>query len=133
MVTIGLTGTAPVQAITLERMVIAADLSRIASAVQIDAASFLPTSLSIEPAQTALDAPSTEFRVCVPEECNATIEVSDATGQLVSSATLRLPAGWQKIGFSGRGIDGQPLANGTYRYSVLTGQGACSARVIIQR
>ena len=66
-------------------------------------------------------------------ECDATIEVSDSEGHLISSATLKLPAGWQKIGFSGRDSKGLPLANGVYRYTVLTTAGARSARVTIQR
>lgn len=112
------------------------DLSKVASAVRIDAPVMSTLglgALAVEPLSALLVASATEFRIGVPSESEVSIEVTDEAGRCVCSARMRMPAGWQKVAFSGHDTHGALLPNGTYQYTVVAGNSVQTARIMIAR
>jgi len=126
-------------AFTLQRMAASIDVSGLAAAAGSGVASLanevslaVPTHTVVPPAVELVSA-STEIRLGIPEESDVDIEVADESGRVVSSARVHMPAGWQKVGFSGHDIRGRELPNGTYFYRVIVGDDVLTARVLIDR
>ena len=127
------------EAFTLQRLATAIDMSGVAAASNHDlalpgaeTAAGLPIRLSL-PAIVDLTGPSTELRIGVPRECDITIEVSNQTGAPLFLALAHMPAGWQKVGFSGRDTQGHPLANGIYYYTLTADGYSRTTQVTINR
>ena len=119
-------------AFSLHRIAAALDVSHIASTppVTVD---FSTVDLATVPATAELNAPSTEIEVFITKECDAEIQVVDESGQRVCDARVHMPAGKQKLGFSGRDAHRRTLPNGTYFYSVIVGDDVNTTRVTIAR
>jgi hypothetical protein len=123
-------GAGTSEALTLQRMAATVDVSKIVSAVQT-----LPADdvLLLEPLTADLVSQTTEFRIHVPTETPVLVEVTNDAGQCVCSARMLMPAGTQKVGFSGRDARGNLLPNGSYHYTVIAGGAMQTARVSITR
>jgi hypothetical protein len=123
-------------AFALQRLVAAVDVSHTASGtVTISStalAANVPARLTL-PASIDLMGPSTELRVGVPSACSVTIEVADDAGAPLFLAEVHMPAGWQKLGFSGRDAAGNLLPNGTYYYTVTADGTSRTVRVTVNR
>lgn len=125
----------------LQRLATSLDFSHIAASgvAGSGAAGLLDEMTLAMPARTVLPASvellgaTTEVRIGVPQEADMDIEVTDESGAVVCSAQVHMPAGWQKLCFSGRGHDGRPLANGVYFYRVAVGDDVLVTRVVINR
>lgn len=88
---------------------------------------------TVLPETVELLGATTEVRVGLPHEADMDIVVTDEAGATVCSARVHMPAGWQKLAFSGRGSDGKPLANGVYFYRVAVDGDVMVTRVVINR
>jgi hypothetical protein len=124
-------------AFALQRLAAAVDVSNFAASVGATVpsgtlAANVPSRLVV-PASIDLVGPTTEIRVGVPAECDMTVEVADDAGAPLFLAEMHMPAGWQKIGFSGRDALGKPLPNGTYYYTLTADGTSRTTRVVIQR
>lgn len=124
------------EALTLQRMVGAIDLNRVAAgAVSLPSTPLMasiPPQL-VTPATIDLVGPLTEFRVGLPCECDVTIEVADEAGAPLFVAEAHMPQGWQKVAFSGRDARGAMLPNGTYYYTVTADGTSRTTRVVVNR
>ena len=125
---------ASAEASALQRMAATVDMGKIASAVQITS----PTpaaayALLLEPLTAELATATTEFRIRVPADTVVRVEVTNEAGECVCSARMLMPAGVQKVGFSGRDANGHLLPNGSYHYTVIAGDAMQTARVSILR
>lgn len=122
------------RAFTLHRIAASLDLSRLAAAnathpgiaISSEALPVLPTSIE-------LTSHSTEIEVRIPTECDAEIQIVDESGVRVCGARVHMPAGMQKVAFSGHDERGRSLPNGVYYYSVVTGNDVSTTRVTIAR
>jgi hypothetical protein len=122
------------EASALQRMAATVDMGKIASAVQITAPAFdAAHALLLEPLSAELASPTTEFRIRVPADTVVRVEVTNETGECVCSARMLMPAGIQRVGFSGRDANGHLLPNGLYHYTVIAGDAMQTARVSILR
>jgi hypothetical protein len=124
-------------ATALQRMAEVIDLSHIVASTTMTLpssaiASNLPRQLDIPPTIN-LFGPITELRVGIPCECDVTIEVADDAGAPLFLAEVHMPAGWQKVGFSGRDSKGALLRNGTYYYTVTADGTSRTTRVVVNR
>jgi len=124
-------------AFTLQRMAAAVDMSHVAASgsVTIPASGLavnVPARLVVPPSIDLL-GPTTELRVGIPIECDVTIEVADDAGAPLFLAEVHMPAGWQKIGFSGRDALGNLLVNGTYYYTLTADGTSRTTRVVVNR
>jgi hypothetical protein len=129
--------TSASEAFALQRMAAAVDMSHVAASgsVTIPASGLavnVPSRLVVPPSIDLL-GPTTELRVGIPIECDVTIEVADDAGAPLFLAEVHMPAGWQKIGFSGRDALGNPLANGTYYYTLTADGTSRTMRVVVNR
>ena len=124
---------ASAEASALQRMAATVDMGKIASAVQITAPTPVANTLLLEPLTAELATPTTEFRIRVPADTVVRIEVTNEVGECVCSARMLMPAGIQKVGFSGRDANGHLLPNGSYHYTVIAGDAMQTARVAILR
>jgi hypothetical protein len=117
-------------------MAAAVDVSRFAaSGIPVAAtnlAANVPARLMV-PASIDLLGPTTELRVGIPSECDVTIEVADDAGAPLFLAEVHMPAGWQKLGFSGRDTQGHPLPNGVYYYTLSADGASRTTRVNVNR
>ncbi len=129
------------RATSLPRLAASLDLSRLAASVTaatdaaLQADEFsraIPTRVTL-PASVELLGATTEVQIGLPHEANLDIEVTDESGAMVCSARVHMPAGWQKVCFSGRGHDGKSLANGVYFYRVAVEGDVMVTRVVINR
>jgi hypothetical protein len=120
------------RAFTLHRVAAALDVSRIASTPPVTT-EFSAIDLATLPATAELTAPSTEIEVFIAKECDAEIQIVDESGQRVCDARVHMPAGKQKLGFSGRDAQHRSLPNGIYYYSVIVGDDVNTTRVTIAR
>jgi flagellar hook capping protein FlgD len=126
--------TASAEASALQRMAAGVDMGRIASAVQFNVpAQAASDALLLEPLTAELTAPTTEFRIHVSADTVVRVEVTNEAGECVCSARMLMPAGVQKVGFSGRDASGHLLPNGSYHYTVIAGDAMQTARVSIVR
>ncbi len=138
-----LCGFAPgVCASALPRLAAALDLSQIASAsvvsgsgatALVDEMMLAVPTRTVLPASVELLGPTTEVRIGLAHESDMNIVVTNEIGAEVCTAQVHMPAGWQKIGFSGRGADGRPLPNGVYFYRVSVDDDVMVTRVVINR
>jgi len=123
-------------AFALERLAAAIDVSHFAASdVPLPSSSLaanVPARLVL-PQTINLLGPTTEVQVGIPSECDVTIEVADDAGAPLFLAQVHMPAGWQKIGFSGRDTKGRPLANGVYYYTVTAEGTSRTTRVNVSR
>ena len=124
-------------AFALARLAAAIDVSRVAAAGALPvttnpANSNVPDRLVL-PATIQLTGASTEVLVGAPTECTLSIEVADDAGAPMFLAELHMPAGWQKVGFSGRDSQGKPLPNGNYYYTVTAEGTSRTVHVVINR
>ncbi|HEU4365195.1 MAG TPA: T9SS type A sorting domain-containing protein [Candidatus Krumholzibacteria bacterium] len=125
----------------LQRLAATIDFSHIAASgvAGSGAAALLDEMTLALPARTALPASvellgaTTEVRIGLPHEADMDIEVTDESGAVVCSAQVHMPAGWQKLCFSGRAHDGSALPNGVYFYRVAVGDEIMVTRVVINR
>ncbi len=124
---------ASAEASALQRMAATVDMGKIASAVQISAPTLAADALLLEPLTAELGTPTTEFRIRVPADTVVRVEVTNEAGECVCSARMLMPAGVQKVGFSGRDANGHLLPNGSYHYTVIAGDAMQTARVSIVR
>jgi hypothetical protein len=125
------------EAFTLQRIAASVDFGGVAAATHRPSAANagapgVVASLSV-PAAIELLAPITEIRIGIPCECDVTIEVADESGAPLFLAQAHMPAGWQKVGFSGRDVQGNMLANGVYYYTVTADGYSQTSRVTINR
>ena len=122
------------RAFTLHRIAASLDLNRLASAIPLDPniTSFDAAHLSV-PAAVELTSHSTEIEMHIPVECDVEIQVVDESGSRVCGARVHMPAGTQKLAFSGHDERGRALPNGVYYYSVITGDNVSTTRVTITR
>jgi hypothetical protein len=120
-------------AFTLHRVAAALDVSRIASTPPVAADFSAMDDLATMPETAVLNAPSTEIEVFIARECDADIQIVDEAGQRVCDARVHMPAGKQKLGFSGRDAQHRSLPNGIYYYSVIVGDDVNTTRVTIAR
>ena len=136
------TGFAPAAHCTvLPRLVAMLDLSQLASGIVAGsgASALVDEMMLAVPARTTLPAtvellgPTTEVRIGLPHEADMDVEVTDEAGTVVCSARVHMPAGWQKIAFSGHGPHGKPLPNGVYFYRVAVLGDVTVTRVVINR
>jgi hypothetical protein len=132
---LGTTGT--VHATTLQHLAASLDLSRIAAPASANSAIdqlalAMPTRTVIPPTIDLL-GPTTEVRVGLPHESDMNIEVTNEAGDIVCTASVHMPAGWQKMAFSGRDGKGHLLPNGVYFYRVLVAGEVMVTRVVINR
>jgi len=122
------------RAFTLHRIAASLDLNRLASTIPLD-----PSISPFEgvhpavPAAVELTSHSTEIEVHIPVECDVEIQVVDESGSRVCGARVHMPAGVQKLAFSGHDERGRTLPNGVYYYSVVTGDNISTTRVTITR
>jgi hypothetical protein len=129
------------RAFTLQHLAASLDFSHLAtSAVNATGASSLADEMllavptrTVLPATVELVGPTTEVRVGLAHEANMAIEVTDEAGQVVCTARVHMPAGWQKVCFSGHDSRGELLANGVYFYRVLVEDEIMVTRVVINR
>ena len=127
------------QASTLPRLAASLDFSRLAASGATGTGAMVDEMSLALPARTALPTSiellgaTTEVRIGLPHEADMNIEVTDESGTLVCSAAVHMPAGWQKVCFSGHGQDGRPLPNGVYFYRVVVGNDVTVTRVVINR
>lgn len=124
-------------AFALQRLAAAVDASHFAASGSLalpstSLAANVPARLVV-PSTIDLLGPSTELRVGVPAECDVTIEVADDAGAPLFLAEVHMPAGWQKLGFSGRDTRGNPLPNGTYYYTLTADGTSRTTRVVVNR
>jgi hypothetical protein len=125
----------------LQRIAAMIDVSRLASSESAGAGvSSLATEVSMAvPAHTVVPATvelltfSTEITVGVPQEMDIAIEVADESGNIVNTARVHMPAGWQKLGFSGHDASGRELPNGVYFYRVILDDDVMTTRIVINR
>ncbi len=133
---LGASGTA--RAFTLQHIAAGIDVSGLAasgsgvSSLANEVSLAVPTRLMVPPTVQLVSA-STEIRLGIPNESDVDIEVADESGQVVSSARVHMPEGWQKVGFSGHDMHGRELPNGVYFYRVLVGDDVLTARIVINR
>jgi hypothetical protein len=124
------------RATTLPRLAASLDFSRLAASgpsAMVDEMSLVMPVRTVLPPSVELLGPTTEVRIGLAHESDVDIEVTDESGALVCNASVHMPAGWQKVAFSGRGHDGQPLPNGVYFYRVAAGDEVMVTRVVISR
>lgn len=135
-------GLAPsAHATVLPRLAVYLDLSQIASSVVAGsgATTMIDEMMLAVPARTTLpetvelSGPTTEVRIGLPHEADMNVEVSNEAGDVVCSARIHMPAGWQKVAFSGHGPGGKPLPNGVYFYKVTVDSDVLVTRVVIAR
>ena len=69
----------------------------------------------------------------IPAECDVTIEVADDAGAPLFLAEVHMPAGWQKLGFSGRDALGRLLPNGIYYYTLTADGTSRTTRVVVKQ
>lgn len=125
-------------AFTLQRIAAAIDVSNVAASGTISPlpgstlAVSVPSRLVVPPSIDLL-GPTTELRVGIPAECDVTIEVADDAGAPLFLAEVHMPAGWQKLGFSGRDALGKPLPNGIYYYTLTADGTSRTTRVVVSR
>lgn len=130
-----------VSASALQRLATSLDLSHLAAsgtagqgaAAMVDEMAVAIPARTVLPANVDLRGASTEVRIGLPYEADMDIEVTNEAGAVVCVARVHMPAGWQKVGFSGRGHDGAPLPNGVYFYRVAVGDDVMVTRVVIER
>ncbi len=127
-------------AFTLNRLAASIDMSRLAAGASGSGAAALANEVSLAipvrvevPPSVELVSASTEIRIGVPHESDVDIEVANEAGEIVCSARVHMPAGWQKLGFSGHGAHGVELPNGTYFYRVRVGDDILTTRILINR
>ena len=122
------------RAFTLHHIAASLDLSRLASATPSDANTAPFGNVhAVVPAVVELTSQSTEIEVRIPAECDVEIQVVDESGSRVCGARVHMPAGTQKLAFSGHDVHGRALPNGVYYYSVVTGDAVSTTRVTIAR
>jgi hypothetical protein len=127
------------QATSLPRLAASLDLSHLAAAVAADvspAADELKLAVptrTVLPTSVELLGATTEVQIGLPHEADLAIEVTDESGALVCNAQVHMPAGWQKVCFSGRAHNGSPLPNGVYFYRVTVDGDVMVSRVVINR
>lgn len=92
----------------------------------------IPARTVLPPSVELLSA-TTEVRIGLAHEADVDIEVTDESGTVVCSAKVHMPAGWQKLCFSGRTHDGRALPNGVYFYRALVDGDVLVTRVVINR
>jgi hypothetical protein len=123
-------------AFALQRLAMAIDVSHFAaSGVPLPSsglAANVPARLILPPS-IDLFGPITELRVGIPSECDVTIEVADDAGAPLFLAEVHMPAGWQKVGFSGRDALGNALPNGVYYYTLTADGTSRTTRVNVNR
>ena len=120
-------------AFALQRLAATMDVGQVALSVPTSGlVSNVPSGL-ILPATVNLMGPSTELKLGIPTECDVTIEVADDAGAPLFLAQAHMPAGWQKLGFSGRDAQGNVLPNGTYYYTVTADGASRTMRVVVIR
>ena len=125
-------------AFALQRIAAAVDISNVAASGAIAPlpASTLATSVPVRlvvPPSIDLLGPTTEIRIGIPAECDMTIEVADDAGAPLFLAEVHMPAGWQKLGFSGRDALGKLLPNGVYYYTLTADGTSRTTRVVVNR
>jgi hypothetical protein len=122
------------RAFTLHHIAATLDLNRLAAATPRDP-SVTPFEVAhpVVPAVVELTSQSTEIEVRMPAECDVEIQVVDESGLRVCGARVHMPAGTQKVAFSGHDAQGRALPNGVYYYSVVTGDVVSTTRVTITR
>ena len=122
------------RAFTLHHIAASLDLNRLASTIPLDP-SITPfeSAHPAVPAAVELTSHSTEIEVHIPVECDVEIQVVDESGSRVCGARVHMPAGIQKLAFSGHDERGRTLPNGVYYYSVVTGDNVSTTRVTITR
>jgi hypothetical protein len=122
------------EAFTLQRIAATIDLTGVAAAHRIPALD-VPGAIArlTLPDVIELSAPCTEIQIGVPVECTLTIEIADESGAPLCLAEAHMPAGWQKVGFSGRDASGNPLPNGVYFYTVTADGYSRTTQVRISR
>ncbi|HEX5132479.1 MAG TPA: FlgD immunoglobulin-like domain containing protein [Candidatus Krumholzibacteria bacterium] len=129
-------GTA--HALTLQHLATSLDFSHLAGA-GTGAAGLVDEMLLAVPTRTVLPptveltGATTEVRVGLPHEADMDIEVTDSNGQIICTASVHMPAGWQKVCFSGRDGSGGLLPNGVYFYRVRVDGEITVTRVAIER
>jgi FlgD Ig-like domain len=121
------------EAFTLQRLVGSVDLSKLASASQIERHAFPSEAMTIAPVRAEVANASTEFQFNIPADMDVVVEVIDGTGNCVCSARMHMPAGLQKVGFGGRDARGRELPNGDYQYVVTAGDIVRTVHVTIAR
>lgn len=122
------------RAFTLHHIAASLDLSHLASATPGDPGTApLHVVHPVVPAVVELTSQSTEIEVRIPAECDVEIQVVDESGSRVCGARVHMPAGTQKVAFSGHDSHGRALPNGVYYYSVVAGDNVSTMRVTIAR
>lgn len=77
---------------------------------------------------------STELFFGLPSASEVKIEIFDISGRRVHSAELeKLPRGWHRVPFRGRGGDGRVLPSGVYFYRVTAGDMVETKKMVIKR
>jgi hypothetical protein len=122
------------RAFTLHHIAASLDLSRLASATPSNPGdATINVAHPVVPAAVELTSHSTEIEVHIPAECDVEIQVVDESGSRVCGARVHMPAGTQKVAFSGHDARGRALPNGVYYYSVVAGDAFSTMRVTIAR
>jgi hypothetical protein len=128
-------------ATSLQRLAASLELSHLAAAVAAgsdvtatadELARAVPTR-TVLPTSVELLGATTEVQIGLPQESDMDIEVTDESGAVVCTARVHMPAGWQKVCFSGHAHNGSPLPNGVYFYRVTIGGDVRVTRVVINR
>lgn len=128
-------------AFTLQRLAASLDVRHLAasgiagpaSTALVDEMMLAVPARTVLPASVELSGATTEVRVGVPREADMDIVVTDEAGAVVCNARVHMPAGWQKVAFSGRGPDCRPLPNGVYFYRVTVDEDVTVTRIVINR
>ncbi len=128
-------------AATLQRLAVALDIGPMAASVVAGsgASTIIEEMMRAVPTRTVLpDAielrgATTEVRIGLAHEADMDIQVTNESGAIVCSARVHMPAGWQKVAFSGRDRDGHLLPNGVYLYRILVEDDILVTRAIIDR
>ncbi|MEZ4700669.1 MAG: T9SS type A sorting domain-containing protein [Rhodothermales bacterium] len=99
------------------------------SAVAVEPAGNLPTSLTLEPNYPNPFNPTTHLRYALPEDAPVQLTVYDALGRRVQTlVNERQPAGWHEVTF-----DAVDLASGLYFYVLQAGAVTRSRSMILLR
>ncbi len=82
------------------------------------AMTYLGATVSVEGSTTQLTDSQAQWTFSVPKPANATVNITDSTGQTVYSASYSMQAGMQNFVWDGKGNDGTQWPDGTYKLSI---------------